>query len=349
MSSKLSVRVGCLTIGGGAPITIQSMTNTDTRDIASTLQQIRELAALGCDIVRFAVFDRECAAAVRTLADQSPVPLVADIHFDYQLAILSMENGISKLRINPGNIGDEQKIRTVADCAKANRVPIRIGVNAGSLEKDILTRDGGVTPKGMVDSALRHAGLLEKYGFSDIVISLKSSDIRTTVEACRLAAVNCGYPLHIGITEAGLPGTGTLLSAIGIGALLLDGIGDTIRVSLTGSPLAEPAAALDILKALDLRACARLISCPTCGRTQTDVAGIAKDIERALQPITVPIRVAVMGCIVNGPGEARDADVALCGGKDSMALYVKGKFIKKITADYTAEVMREVMRLTGGR
>ena len=337
------VRAGSVLIGGGAPISIQSMTNTDTRDVAATLDQIKRLAAAGCDLVRVSVYDRACAGAVRALVDGSPVPLVADIHFDHTLAIAAMENGIHKMRINPGNIGGADKVRQVADCAKAHHVPIRIGVNAGSLEKDILNQYGGLTAQGMVDSALRHVKLLEEAHFDDIVISLKASDVPLTVEAYRLMHKVCDYPLHLGVTEAGLPGQGTVKSAIGIGALLLDGIGDTVRVSLTGDPVREPQAALEILRALDLRKGIRFVSCPTCGRTQINVEAVAQRMTQEFAGVEEPITVAVMGCVVNGPGEARDADIALCGGKDCGALYIKGRFVRKLTGDL-GEAMSQAVR-----
>ena len=311
-----TVTVGTLPLGGGHPVLVQSMTNTDTRDVPATLAQIRALAEAGCDLVRVSVYDEACADAVRALVDGSPVPLVADIHFDYKLAIRAAENGIAKLRINPGNIGGADRVRKLADCAKAHHIPIRIGVNSGSVEKDLLARFGGPTPECLVESALGHARLLEEAGFEDIVLSLKSSDVRLTVEAYRLASRRCDYPLHVGVTEAGLPGQGTVKSAIGIGALLLDGIGDTIRVSLSGDPLPEAKAAWDILRALDLRRRGpQLIACPTCGRTVIPVADIARRVEEALSDLTVPLKVAVMGCIVNGIGEGREADVGIAGGR----------------------------------
>jgi len=325
--------VGSLPLGGGAPVSVQSMTNTDTRNVPETLSQIKALAQAGCDIVRVSVYDEDCVKAVRALVDDSPVPLVADIHFNHKLAIGAIENGISKLRINPGNIGGEENVRRVADCAKAHHVPIRIGVNAGSLEKEIVARDGGATAKGLVDSALSHAAMLEKVHFDDIVLSLKSSDVRMTVDAYRLAAQKCDYALHVGVTEAGLPGQGNIKSAIGIGSLLLDGIGDTIRVSLTGSPLPEAKAGLDILRACGLRGGARFVSCPTCGRTRIDVEKIARAVEEAFAHLDKDVTIAVMGCVVNGPGEARDADIALCGGDNCGALYVKGQFVRKLTGD----------------
>ncbi|MBR4360970.1 MAG: flavodoxin-dependent (E)-4-hydroxy-3-methylbut-2-enyl-diphosphate synthase [Clostridia bacterium] len=342
MGASKQVRAGSVLIGGGSPISIQSMTNTDTRDVPATLDQIKRLAAAGCDLVRISVYDRACAGAVRRLVDQSPVPLVADIHFDHTLAIAAMENGIHKMRINPGNIGSADNVRRVADCAKAHRVPIRIGVNSGSLEKDILQKYGGVTAQGMVESALGHIRLLEQAHFDDIVISLKASSVPLTVQAYRLMHDTCDYPLHLGVTEAGLPGQGTIKSAIGIGSLLLDGIGDTIRVSLTSDPVDEPRAALDILRALGLRKGIHFVSCPTCGRTQINVMEIAGRVQREFADADMPVTVAVMGCVVNGPGEARDADIALCGGKDCGALYIKGQFVRKLTGDLAEEFVQAV-------
>ncbi len=343
MGATKQVKAGSVAIGGGSPVSVQSMTNTDTRDVSATLAQIKALAAAGCDLVRVSVYDAACAQAVRALVDGSPVPLVADIHFDHTLALAAMENGIHKLRINPGNIGGAENVRRVADCARAHHVPIRIGVNAGSLEKDILQRDGGATAQGMVDSALRHIRLLEQAHYDNIVISLKASSVPMTVAAYRLMRQVSDYPLHVGVTEAGLPGQGTLKSAIGIGALLLDGIGDTIRVSLTGDPIQEPIAALNILRAVGLRSGIRFVSCPTCGRTQIDVAGIARRLEAEFGSVDKPVSVAVMGCVVNGPGEARGADIALCGGKDCGALFIKGKPVGKLTGDL-AEGMAKAVR-----
>ncbi len=320
------VALGPLRLGGGQPIWVQSMTNTDTRDTQATLAQIRALADAGCDIVRVSVYDEACAQAVRTLVDASPVPLVADIHFNHRLAIRAAENGIHKLRINPGNIGGEAHVRELAACAKMHHIPIRIGVNTGSLEKEILEKYGGPCAQGLVESALNHARMLEKVGFEDIVLSMKASDVRLTIEAYELAARQCDYPLHVGVTEAGLPGQGTVKSAIGIGALLAEGIGDTIRVSLTGDPVPEAKAAWDILRALNLRLRGvQLISCPTCGRTCIDVAGIASRVEKELSDITVPLKVAVMGCVVNGPGEAREADVGVAGGKHGGVIFLKNE------------------------
>ena len=343
--STRKMMVGALPLGGGAMVSVQSMTNTDTRDVAATLAQIRELAAAGCDIVRVSVYDEDCVKAVRALVDGSPVPLVADIHFNHKLAIGAIENGISKLRINPGNIGGEENVRRVADCAKAHHVPIRSGVNAGSLEKEIVARDGGATAKGLVDSALTHAAMLEKVHFDDIVLSLKSSDVRMTVDAYRLAARKCDYALHVGVTEAGLPRQGNIKSAIGIGALLLDGIGDTIRVSLTGSPIPEAQAGIDILRACGLRRGVRFVSCPTCGRTRINVEKVARAVEEAFRELDKEITIAVMGCVVNGPGEARDADIALCGGDNCGALYVKGQFVRKLTGDLAEEFIAAVKEI----
>ena len=340
------VRIGNLKLGGGAPVLIQSMTNTDTRDTEATLAQIRALAAAGCDIVRVSVYDETCAEAVRTLVDGSPVPLVADIHFDYRLAIRAAENGIAKLRINPGNIGGEDRVRMLADCAKAHHIPIRIGVNSGSAEKELLARYGGPTAECLVESALSHARLLEKAGFEDIVLSMKSSDVALTVRAYRLAHEKCDYPLHVGVTEAGLPGQGTVKSAIGIGALLVDGIGDTIRVSLSGDPVPEVAAAWDILRALDLRRRGvQLVACPTCGRTVIPVAEIARRVEAELSDVTVPIKVAVMGCVVNGIGEGREADVGIAGGKNGGALFVRGQEPVRVEGDLAEILIAKVREM----
>ena len=352
MASLRQVHIGNLPLGGGAPVLVQSMTNTPTHDAAATLKQIRALAAAGCDLVRVTVNTEEAAAAVRALVDGSPVPLVADIHFDHRLAIRAAENGISKLRLNPGNVGGEANVRAVADCARAHHIPIRIGVNSGSLERELLDRYGGVTAEALVESALNHAAMLERAGFDDIVLSMKSSDVRLTIAAYRLAARRCGYPLHVGVTEAGLPGQGTIKSAIGIGSLLADGIGDTIRVSLTGDPVPEAKAAWDILRALDLRRKGiQLVACPTCGRTQVDLEGIARRVEAALADLDVPLKVAVMGCVVNGPGEAREADIGIAGGgRDGEgALFVKGQPPRKVTGDLAEILIRETRALARAR
>ena len=344
------VHVGKLRLGAGNPVLVQSMTNTDTRDAEATLRQICALHEAGCDLVRVSVYDEACAEAVKTLAAKSPVPLVADIHFDHRLAIRSAENGIAKLRINPGNIGGEAKVRELADCAKAHHIPIRIGVNSGSVEKELLEKYGGPTAECLVESALGHARMLEKAGFDDIVLSMKSSDVRLTIEAYRLASRRCGYPLHVGVTEAGLPGQGTVKSAIGIGALLADGIGDTIRVSLSGDPVPEAKAAWDILRALNLRIRGvQLIACPTCGRTCIPVADIGKQVEEALSDVTVPVKVAVMGCVVNGLGEGREADVGIAGGKSGGVLFVRSREPRKVEGDLAEILIREVREIAAGR
>ncbi len=342
MASIQQVQAGSLLIGGGAPVSVQSMTNTDTRKREETLRQIQALEAAGCELVRVSVFDEDACANIRYFCDHSAVPLSADIHFDYRLALKSVENGVHSLRINPGNIGGADRVRMVADACKMHHVPIRIGVNAGSLEKPLLQKYGSATPEALVESALGHVKLLEDAHFSDIVLSLKSSDVRTTVEAYRLCAKACGYPLHVGVTEAGLPGQGTLKSAIGIGTLLLENIGDTIRVSLTGDPVEEVKAGFSILRAIGLRKGFQLVSCPTCGRTRIDTPAIARRVEEAFAGEQAEVKVAVMGCVVNGPGEARDADIALCGGEDSAALFIHGKYVRKLTGDIAETFIQAV-------
>ena len=342
------VYAGSVAIGGGAPVTVQTMTNTDTRDVSATLAQICAMSEAGADIVRISVYDEACAQAVRPLVDGSPVPLVADIHFDHRLAIRSVENGIAKVRINPGNIGGEANVRVLADCLKAHHVPVRIGVNSGSIEKDILKKYGGVTPEGMVESGLNHARMLERAGFEDIVLSYKATDVQKMVAACRLAAKESGYPQHIGVTESGTADVGIVKSAIGLGALLLDGIGDTIRVSLSGDPVQEVPAGLSILRACGLRRDGiDIISCPTCGRTTIDVEGIARRVRAETQDVHMPLKVAVMGCIVNGPGEAREADLGIAGGRDGGALFVKGEAPRTVKGDLAAALIAEIRRMTG--
>lgn len=338
------VRCGTVAIGGGAPISIQSMTNTDTRDIEKTRIQIQQLADAGCDIVRVSVYDAECVKAVRPLVDNTPVPLVADIHFDYKLAVGAMEQGVHKLRINPGNIGGASNVRAVADCAKVHGVPIRIGVNSGSVERELLAQYGGPTPKAMVDSALSHVRMLEDCGFYDTVIAVKASNVRDMIEANRMLAKACDYPLHLGVTEAGLPLRGTVKSAIAIGSLLHEGIGDTIRVSLSGDPMAEPIAALEILRSLGLRDGVDVISCPTCARTCIDVAEIAQCVEAETRDWKETLTVAVMGCVVNGPGEAREADIGIAGGKTGSVLFRRGAEPEKICGDPT-EALLAALRL----
>ena len=339
------VRAGSVAIGGGAPVSVQTMTNTDTRDVAATLDQIRRMAEAGADIVRVSVYDEACAEAVRALVDSSPVPLVADIHFDHRLAIRSIENGIAKVRINPGNIGGEANVRALADCLKQHRIPVRIGVNSGSIEKEILAKYGGVTPQGMVESGLNHARMLERAGYDDIVLSFKATNVRTMIEACRLAHQQTSYPQHIGVTESGTADVGVVKSAVGIGTLLMEGIGDTIRVSISGDPVQEVPAGLNILRACGLRSdFVEIISCPTCGRTCIDVEGIASAVRSATLDIRKHIRVAVMGCIVNGPGEAKEADLGIAGGKDGGALIVKGQPPRAVRGDLAEILIQEVRR-----
>ena len=339
------VRAGSVAIGGGAPVSVQTMTNTDTRDVAATLDQIRRMAEAGADIVRVSVYDEACAEAVRALVDASPVPLVADIHFDHRLAIRSIENGIAKVRINPGNIGGEANVRALADCLKQHRIPVRIGVNSGSIEKEILAKYGGVTPQGMVESGLNHARMLERAGYDDIVLSFKATNVRTMIEACRLAHQQTDYPQHIGVTESGTADVGVVKSAVGIGTLLMEGIGDTIRVSISGDPVQEVPAGLNILRACGLRSdFVEIISCPTCGRTCIDVEGIANAVRSATLDIRKHIRVAVMGCIVNGPGEAKEADLGIAGGRDGGALIVKGQPPRAVRGDLAEILIQEVRR-----
>ncbi len=342
------VMVGAVPMGGGARVSVQSMTNTDTRDAQATLDQIKRLAEAGCDIVRVSVYDEACAEAVKRLVAESPVPLVADIHFDHRLAIRAIENGIAKVRINPGNIGGEKNVRALADCVKAHRVPVRVGVNGGSLEKELLQRHSGPTAGALAESALNQARMLEGMGVQDIVLSMKASSVRMTVEAYRIAAANADYPLHLGVTEAGTPEAGTVKSAVGIGSLLLDGIGDTIRVSLSGPPENEVPVCLDILRAVGLRdEGVEIISCPTCGRTCIEVADIADRVRKATRGIKSPLKVAVMGCVVNGPGEAREADIGIAGGKDGGALFVKGRPPRKVTGDLAEALLEEIWRSLG--
>ena len=339
------VLAGSVAIGGGAPVSVQTMTNTDTRDVAATLAQIRRMAEAGADIVRVSVYDEACAEAVRALVDGSPVPLVADIHFDHKLAIRSIENGIAKVRINPGNIGGEANVRALADCLKQHRIPVRIGVNSGSIEKEILAKYGGVTPQGMVESGLNHARMLERAGYDDIVLSFKATNVRTMIEACRLAHQQTDYPQHIGVTESGTADVGVVKSAVGIGTLLMEGIGDTIRVSISGDPVQEVPAGLNILRACGLRSdFVEIISCPTCGRTCIDVEGIANAVRSATLDIKKHIRVAVMGCIVNGPGEAKEADLGIAGGRDGGALIVKGQPPRAVRGDLAEILIQEVRR-----
>ena len=337
------IHVGKVAIGGGAPVSIQSMTNTPTHDVEATLKQIRELVTAGCEIVRVAVPDERAARAIGVLKAGSPVPLVADIHFDYRLALISVEQGIDKIRINPGNIGGADRVEAVAKACKERGIPIRIGVNGGSLEKELLEKYGGPTPEAMVESALGHIGLLERFGFEDICVSLKTSSVPTTMQAYQLMAQRYDYPLHLGVTEAGTPTMGVLKSAAGIGGLLALGIGDTLRLTLTADPVDEVKAARQLLKAIGLRKEGpELIACPTCGRTQIDLIPIAQRVEKLLESIDKPITVAVMGCVVNGPGEARHADVGLAGGKGEGVLFKHGQIVAKVPED---QLVPELMKL----
>ena len=325
------VKAGNIYIGGGAPISVQSMLCAEAHDIEGNIAQAKRLEAAGCDIVRVSVPDKEALKTVEALKKNINIPLVADIHFDYRLAIDSVSAGVDKVRINPGNIGSDDKVKLVADACRNAGVPIRIGVNSGSLEKNILAKYGSATPEAMVESGLYHISLLEKFDFNDIVLSLKSSDTARMYQAYCLAAEKCPYPLHLGVTEAGTENMGVIKSAAGIGGLLLRGIGSTIRISLTDDPVKEVEAGIKLLKALDMRnSGARLVSCPTCGRTQIDLIGLAKEAEKRLEKIDKNITVAIMGCVVNGPGEASAADIGIAGGKECGVIFKKGEIIRKI-------------------
>ncbi len=337
------INVGGVLIGGGAPVSIQSMTNTRTDDVEATLAQIRALASAGCDIVRVAVPDMAAARAVAKIKEESPLPVVVDIHFDYKLALEAIAAGADKVRINPGNIGGEDRVKAVAEACRLHNIPIRIGVNGGSLEKELLAKYGRVCPEAMVESAFGHIRLLNRFDFDDICLSLKSSSVPMTMEACRKMREESDYPLHLGVTEAGTVRMGTLKSAVGIGGLLATGIGDTIRVSLSADPVEEIYAARDILKAAGIRKDgAELVSCPTCGRTRIDLIGLAGEVEERLKSVDKPITVAVMGCVVNGPGEASAADCGIAGGVGEGLLFKKGKIIKKVPQ---SELVDELFRL----
>ena len=336
------IRVGNVLVGGGAPVAIQSMLNTKTTDVDASLEQICALEDAGCQIVRLAVPNMEAAEAFARICEKSALPLVADIHFDYKLAIAAAEGGAAKIRINPGNIGGEDRVEAVVAACKARNIPIRIGVNGGSLDKKLLEKYGHPTAEALVESAFEHIALLEKFDFYDTCVSMKSSTVPTMVAAARLFREKCDYPLHIGVTETGPVRMGLMKSAMGIGALLLDGIGDTIRVSLTDDPVEEVYAAKDILKAAGLRKeGVNIISCPTCGRTQIDLIGLVNQVEKALKNCDKPITVAVMGCIVNGPGEAREADIGIAGGDGCGMLFEKGQQIKKLPYDQLLPTLLE--------
>lgn len=344
---KREVRIGNVKIGGNHPVAIQSMCNTNTRDAKATIAQIRRLEDAGCEIVRVAVPDMAAAQAVAEIKKGIRIPLVVDIHFDYRLALECMKNGADKVRINPGNIGSRDRVKAVVDMAKEREIPIRIGVNGGSLDKRLLEKYGGVTADALVESALEHVAILDDLNFRDIVVSIKVSHVPTMLEAYRKFHQISDIPLHIGVTEAGTKRSGTIKSAVGIGALLSEGIGDTVRVSLTADPVEEIYTAYDILKVLGLRRQgAELVSCPTCGRTQLDLIPIAEEVERRLAEIQKPIRVAVMGCAVNGPGEARGADIGIAGGKGEGLIFKKGQILRKVPQEQLVEeLMKEIETL----
>lgn len=349
MNRKITriVNVGGIKIGGEEPVVIQSMTNTDTRDVEKTLEQIDKLVNEGCQIVRCAVPDMEACEALKEITKRSKVPIVADIHFDYRLALKAIDNGVAKLRINPGNIGSIDRVKAVVEKAKEKNIPIRIGVNSGSLEKDILERDGRPTAKGLVESALRHVKILEDLNFYDIVISIKSSNVPMMIESYRLISEKCNYPLHLGVTESGTVFKGTIKSSIGIGTLLAEGIGNTIRVSLTSDPVEEIKVAKEILRALGYtKEGIEFVSCPTCGRTEIDLIKIAEEVEGKLKNTNKNIKVAVMGCVVNGPGEAREADIGIAGGKGFGIIFKKGQIVKKVKEeDLVSELIKEIESL----
>ena len=341
----ISVKVGNFTLGG-SKIYIQSMLNIPSDDIENNVKQAVELEKAGCEILRVSIPDKNAVQLISAIKSRISIPLVADIHFDYKLALESVAAGIDKIRINPGNIGDSDRVKQVADACKARNIPIRIGVNSGSLEKELLAKYGSPTPEALVESALNHAQMLTKYDFNDIVISIKSSDVNTMVNSYRLLSQKCNYPLHLGVTEAGTERMGLIKSSVGIGSLLLDGIGETIRVSLTADPVLEIAAAKDILKSINKFDGVKIVSCPTCGRTKINLIKLANEIERKLNDVDKNITVAVMGCVVNGPGEAREADIGIAGGDGCAILFKKGEIIRKISEEnIISELMEEIEKL----
>lgn len=344
MGSRKKVRIGRFLIGGGEPIRVQSMLNTPSGDSKAAVKQARELENAGCEIIRATVPDMTAVKTIASLKENCTMPIVADIHFDYKMALEALAAGADKIRINPGNIGSDEKVKAVADACRLRGVPIRIGVNSGSVEKHILEKHGSPTPEALVESAMYHVGLLRKFDFDDIVISLKSSDVRKTVAAYRLMSQQCDYPLHIGVTEAGTLRMGLIKSAAGLGSLLVDGIGDTLRVSLTAPPVNEVYAGYDILKAVGVRSHgANLVACPTCGRTKIDLIGLAEKVENALRGCDKNITVAVMGCIVNGPGEAKEADIGIAGGNGEGLLFKKGQIVRKVPeAELFDTLMKEI-------
>ena len=341
MRTSKQVMVGRVPLGGGAPVTVQSMLNVPSTDIPGSVAQAKRLEAAGCQILRAAIPDMAAVALIPALKEAVSIPLVADIHFDYKLALESVAAGVDKVRINPGNIGEDSRVQAVAKACREKGVPIRVGVNSGSVEKHILAKFGGPTPEALVESALCHVSLLEKFDFTDIVVSLKASSVDSTIRAYQLMAQRCNYPLHLGVTEAGTARMGLIKSAIGIGSLLQQGIGDTIRVSLTADPVEEIAAGKDILKALGMGAGPRLVSCPTCGRTRIDLIGLAGRVEEALRGCEKDITVAVMGCAVNGPGEAREADIGVAGGVGEGLLFKKGQILRKVPEDQLLPALLE--------
>ena len=339
-----AVKVGSVTIGGGSDISVQSMLNVPAHDIERSVRQAKALEQAGCQIIRAAVPDLDAVALIGALKENVGVPIVADIHFDYRIALECAAAGVDKIRINPGNIGDASRVKAVVKACRARQIPIRIGVNSGSVEKDLLAKYGGATPQAMAESVMRHVRILEQHDFFDIVLSIKSSDVRRMIEAYRLVAAQCDYPLHLGVTEAGTYKMGLLKSAVGIGSLLADGIGDTIRVSLTDDPVREVEAGRDILRALDLAGdTPRLVSCPTCGRTRIDLIKLSNEVEERLRGVHKDITVAVMGCAVNGPGEASAADIGIAGGDGCALLFKKGQIIRKIPENRVVdELMQEI-------
>ena len=341
MRTSKQVMVGPVPLGGGAPVTVQSMLNVPSTDIPGSVAQAKRLEAAGCQILRAAIPDMAAVALIPAIKEAVSIPLVADIHFDYKLALESVAAGVDKVRINPGNIGEDSRVQAVAKACREKGVPIRVGVNSGSVEKHILAKFGGPTPEALVESALCHVSLLEKFDFTDIVVSLKASSVDSTIRAYQLMAQRCGYPLHLGVTEAGTARMGLIKSAIGIGSLLQQGIGDTLRVSLTADPVEEIAAGKDILKALGMGAGPRLVSCPTCGRTRIDLIGLAGRVEEALRGCEKDITVAVMGCAVNGPGEAREADIGVAGGVGEGLLFKKGQILRKVPEDQLLPALLE--------
>lgn len=341
------IKLGNTTLGGDSPVLVQSMLNVPSTDIDGSVAQAKALAAAGCQVIRFAIPDEAALDLIEPIKNAVDVPLVADIHFNYRLALGAAQRGIDKIRINPGNIGSDDRVKAVADICREKQIPIRIGVNSGSLEKHILAKYGAPTPEAMVESAMYHAALLEKFDFNDIVISIKSSNVPTMIAAYEMAAQRCDYPLHLGVTEAGTERMGIIKSAAGIGSLLCHGIGDTIRVSLTDDPVKEVFAAMDILKAIGLKNDSPyLIACPTCGRTRIDLVRLAKQVEEKLRDVHKPIKVAVMGCVVNGPGEAAAADVGIAGGRGEGLLFAKGKILRKVPQEQLVdELFREIEKL----